>query len=139
MTKEIEIKEAIEDIKGIMKEHTVFSNDVGIWEGNPCTCKRCKRLQTLLDLAQSVLDAKMPTERITPYNASEGIKYCNAGYNLALHDFRLWQEKCLGELDIEIEKLFSNHEVYGTSVNERTILSKKIAEKIRNLFGGGEK
>ena len=67
--------------------------------------KRKEALQTLISLAQSVLDAKMPKEREhEEWCQLINKKDCFCGakeYNQAIKDFRLYQEKCLGELDEE--------------------------------------
>jgi uncharacterized alpha-E superfamily protein len=42
------------------------------------------------DLSQSIkslLRERMSKKRIMPYNASEGIKNCDAGFNLAIDEF----------------------------------------------------
>ena len=100
-------------------------------------------LKPVIDLAQSVLDAKMPEEEkglvflsskelkltdklIEGRTLEDWIKY---GYNLALSDFRIWQAKCLSNL----EKVIQNK--LGL-LNENKI--KELAETIRNLFGGEE-
>ena len=100
-------------------------------------------LKPVIDLAQSVLDAKMPEEEkglvflsskelkltdklIEGRTLEDWIKY---GYNLALSDFRIWQAKCLSNL----EKVIQNK--LGL-LNENKI--KELAETIRNLFGGGK-
>ena len=129
-----EIKEAIEHLK----------KDSG-------NCRQCK---TIIDFVQSVLDAKMPEERLVQIgdsdtgfyrssgaicihgiNISRGDRLCiecanDRGYNQALSDFRLWQAKCLMRLEEVIQNKLG-------LLNEDRV--KELAEKIHNLFGGGEK
>ena len=57
-------------------------------------------------------------------------------YNQALHDFRLWQEKCLLKVeDILAEVLMKHHDDISAQDDDAIA---EAAEKIRNLFGGGE-
>ena len=140
-----QIKKAIEDVKGIMKEHTVISNNVAMWEGNPCICERCKRLQSLIDLAQQVVEMKKPQKKLiyehrrvkigNLYTKKTDSCY-NAGYNQALQDFRLWQAKCL----MEIEKIISDTVNKGLMDDKDTAtIIKDQVLAIRALFGVSEK
>ena len=71
-------------------------------------------------------ELKLTDKLIEGRTLEDWIKY---GYNLALSDFRIWQAKCLSNL----EKVIQNK--LGL-LNENKI--KELAETIRNLFGGEE-
>ena len=73
-------------------------------------------LEIILDLATQVINVKMPKELKCPLEHT-GFDTCLTcfgikQYNQALHDFRLYQQKCLGELEdkeIEIRKFIWVH------------------------------
>ena len=68
-------------------------------------------------------------QKITELQKLDSVSYnCfSEGYNQALSDFRLWQAKCL----LNLEKVIQNK--LGL-LNENKI--KELAQAIRNLFGG---
>ena len=95
-------------------------------------------LKPLANLAQQVLDAKMPEEKEETPVLGEYV--AGKEYNQALHDFRLWQQKCLGKLEEVIIKS-KLHQL--ASENKKLKVGNDIggielASAIRNLFGGGE-
>ena len=115
-------------------------------------------IKTLRNLAKSVLDSKMPEEKkglvflsnkeltltgkLTEGRTLEDwIKY---GYNQARSDFRLWQAKCLMNLEEIIEDAIASHlgiiqedflDIEFRAKRIKTI-SKDVFNRIRNLFGG---
>ena len=89
------VKEAIEILKEAQEFMSAF---------HPTEIEAFK---TLLDLAQQVLDAKMPKKLNNPHNC----EYEN-GYNNAIDKTRLWQVKCLGELEKLLEDEFDKRGHY---------------------------
>ena len=90
-------------------------------------------IQTLISLAQSVLDAKMPKEIPIPDEPLSSFQAGKLeGYNSALHDFRLYQEKCLGRLEGTLKRFQGGNELH-IATDEGF---KLLAQVIRNLFGG---
>ena len=98
MTKEIEIKEAVEEIETAINEDDL----------NKLRRNDSKVLWIILNLAQQYLKAEMPREitieevkpKLCPY--SETIKCCTAqdyARNQALHDSRLWNMKRLEKVE----------------------------------------
>lgn len=126
---ETELRKAIELVK---KSHPYATKYKGV--------KEDEALQTLVTFAEQVLNAKEPKEILpetriaTPLCEVSFNKGRIVGYNSALHDFHLWQEKCLLELEEVIKftcvnKLKIDITSYGT---------EPLAQAIRNLFEGKE-
>ena len=94
MTKEIEIREAVE----ILNNNTIRIQILSDFADK----EYCgQALQVLLNLAQQYLKAKMLEEYkdIEKSEANQEIKEYMRGYNCGLSDSRLWQEKCLLSLE----------------------------------------
>ncbi len=117
-----------------------------------------KSFDLLLLLATQVLEAKVPIPKVGVKNKGATVKCkspedcsfpncdCNEleitngvymplysqGYNQALHDFRLYQQKCLGELEeviyTELKRQYKNRRL---PINIRI---KDLVHSIRNLF-----
>ena len=99
--------------------------------------EEAKALQILIDLAQSVLDAKMPKKK--EFNG--GMPFFSPliidGYNSAFHDFRLWQEKCLLKLEEDLAHVYCE-EKHSKKVLDPELL-QSIIQAIRKHLLGGEK
>ncbi len=145
--KEQEIKKAVEVLKVIPRKPLGNKGQTNLYG------IEYESLKVLLTLAQQVLDAKCPEEaRPLPGSLSSPDSYIvgkRDGYNQALSDFRLYQAKCLEELEEVItnsslskalgDKYIKNHKgaEFGIFVWDKAL--SDLAQAIRDLFGGKEK
>ncbi len=147
-----EIKEAVERVQGYLNSDT-FCAFTSYWNDGSKLEKESKEvLKVLLTLAQQVLDAKCPEEaRPLPGSLSSPDSYIvgkRDGYNQALSDFRLYQAKCLEELEEVItnsslskalgDKYIKNHKgaEFGIFVWDKAL--SDLAQAIRDLLGRKE-
>ena len=153
------VREAIKVVNNFMDLKIYEIGDFDMMKDN---------VKILLDLAQSVLDAKMPEFHPTKGGYTEFEKYTNCEHKKkdelvsdcmecdiawliercrvlekALSDFRLWQTKCLGKLAGYLratrDKDGNDPFIrYQEAMCSKGFLLDIIVEEIRNLFGGGE-
>lgn len=128
-----------QEIRGAIAWTTPIDEDFII------TTESLKAIIRLRTLAQQVLDAKMPKlairdDKPLQEDANDTQIYGKMahnnmvdGYNQAFHDFRLWQVKCLMELEEVIDKV-----VWDKRNDTPCSCKDRCCQAIRNLFGGGK-
>ena len=132
----MDIKTAIELVK---KSHPYATKYKGV--------KEDEALQILIDVATQVVEAKEPKLKDVPERPNGHLLSCSCiachyisvmeRDNKAIHDFRLWQVKCLGEVKDAIYPFIENyhsHIGFSKDCQRCQETTDEIIQAIHNLF-----